>query len=136
MYVFMHSDSFWSILVIHEDPDVLIFIGRLLDSHGMRGLLARSGTEAIGLAARQFVSINLILINHMIKGLSADETVNHVRGLRPGLPALYMSAHIDRGVIRIDVVRRTGSADNRSGTLIESIREAIAGGGSALGHGA
>src|ERR1700722_3815115 len=97
-----------SLLVVDSDPDVLIFIGRLLDSHGLRPLFARSVTEAVAIAARNYVPIDLILSNITLDQFSGPEAVNRVRKFRPGLNALYMSAWIDTGVIRIDLMRGGG----------------------------
>jgi CheY-like chemotaxis protein len=117
-----------SVLVVSDDPDVLIFIGRLLERDGARVLFARSASQAIGIAAREYVPIDLILSNVTLPGLSGPETVNRVRQVRPGIRALYMSALTDHGVIRIDVMRRGGDDryDARDRTLFESIEQAVA----------
>jgi DNA-binding response OmpR family regulator len=117
-----------SVLVVDDDPAILIFIGRLLESRGMRALYARNADVAVEIAARQYVPIDVVLANLMLPGLSGPEAVNRVRELRPGLPALYMSARIDSGVIRIDVMHRdTGAHDDRSRkTFFDTICDAIA----------
>jgi len=116
-----------SVLVLDADPNILIFIGRLLEQHGMRTLFARNANEAIVICARTYVPIDLILANVTLPELSGPETVNRVRELRPELPALYMSARIDDGMIRIDVMQRDSGVQDDSGskTLFETICEAI-----------
>jgi CheY-like chemotaxis protein len=126
-----------SVLVIDEQPEVLGFFSRLLDGNGMRALLARNGLEAIGIAERSFMPIDLVLANILLthdpaapENGSAPELVEHLRRLRPRLPALYMSASLDAGVIRIELLeshlhhmsRTTGDR-----TLIDTIRDAASG---------
>ena len=118
----------YSILVIEEDPGILIFLGRLLDRDRVRVLFARSASQALAIAARSYVPIDLILSNVFLPGLSGPETVNRVREMRPGLHALYMSAQTDHGVIRIDLMRRGEGEryDTRARTLFETIQRAAA----------
>ncbi len=120
------EDSY-SVLVVENDPGILIFIGRLLARDGVRVLFARSASQAIAIAAREYVPIDLILSSVTLPGLSGPETVNRVRDVRPGLQALYMSAQTDHGVIRIDLMCRSHGEryETRGRTLFETIRDAI-----------
>jgi DNA-binding NtrC family response regulator len=122
-----HTKKVHSVLVVDGDPGVLIFIGRLLDRDGIRGLLARSVTEAIAIASREYVPIDLILSNVTSPDVSAADIVNRVREMRPGLPAVYMSAQTDEGVIRIDLMRGDTPAESTGGgkTFLEAIQEAL-----------
>jgi len=115
------TEDSYSVLVVDDDPGILIFIGRLLHLHGARALFARSASQAIRIAAREYVPIDLILSNVTLPELSGPEAVNRVRGIRPGLQALYMSAQTDDGVIRIDLMHRGDSCK----TLFETIRQAV-----------
>jgi DNA-binding response OmpR family regulator len=123
-----HSKKSFSVLVVEDDPGILIFIGRLLDRDGMRALLARTVEEAIGIAGRTYIPIDLILSNATLHGLSGEEAVERLREVRPGVPAVYMSAQTDEGVIRIDVMRgetRRESTD-RGKTFLHAIQETLA----------
>lgn len=102
-----------SVLVIDEDPDVLAFFARLLDANGMRALLARNAAEALGVAARGYVTIDLVIANVLLSPDSAapehadaPDLVDRLRHVRPHLHALYMSAGLDSGVIRIELLER------------------------------
>ncbi len=117
-----------SVLVIDEDPTVLVFIGRLLDQRGMRALMARSASEALGIAAKTYVPIDLILANVSLADSSGPEAVDRVRELRPGLNALYMSARAEGEVIRIDLMHRdTGQRINTNHSFSEAVWDAAAG---------
>ena len=130
-----HNSSL-SVLVIDEDAEILSFFARILDSNGIRALLARNASEAVGIAKRGYVPIDLILTDVLLKPDAAapdlgsgPELVDRLRQLRPEVRALYMSAYIDAGVIRIELVDHgfhTMSKNSVDRGLIESIRTAAA----------
>ena len=122
-----------SVLVIDESPDILAFFARLLDANNIRALLARGAEEAIGIAEREYVPVDLILTNVLLSdstGLEnghATDLVNRLRRLRPHAHALYMFARVDSGVIRFELLERrlthmARKADVRN--LIDTIRDA------------
>jgi CheY-like chemotaxis protein len=90
-----------SVLVVDENPAVLVFIARVLDAGGMRALLARNGNEALDIAKRSYVPIDLILINATF--LESDELplLDQLRELRVGVRDLSMAACVDGDVIRV-----------------------------------
>jgi CheY-like chemotaxis protein len=121
-----------SVLVVDEEPEILSFFARILDSNGVRALLARTPEEALGIAKRGYVPIDLLLTDVFLKtgaGVPGDEIkgsslVDQVREIRPDIRALYMSARIDAEVIRVELMERgfqttSEHADDRG--LIESI---------------
>jgi CheY-like chemotaxis protein len=120
-----------SVLVVDEDASILAFLSRLLDANGIRALLARSAEEALGIAQRPYVPINLILTDVTVRE-AVDDSVSEsagaqvaarLRQIRPDARVLYMSAYTDAGVIRIQLMNQ-GTTGN---DLIASIRgEAIA----------
>lgn len=127
----LNSDPL-SVLVVDEEPAILDFIARLLDNNGMRALLARSAREAMEIAQRGYVPIDLILTDIVVKDSGTDsgvseitgaELLNRLRQIRPGTRALYMSAYVDAGVIRIQPMSRQSEEPGKSsdGNLIDSI---------------
>jgi DNA-binding NtrC family response regulator len=130
------NSSSLSVLVIDDDAQILSFFARILDSNGIRALLARSADEAVGIAKRGYVPIDLVLTDVALKPESAasdpysgPELVDRIRQLRPEVRALYMSAFVDSEVIRIELVDRgfhTTSKSADDGGLIGSIRTAAA----------
>ncbi len=129
-----HPDPL-SVLVVDEEPAILGFVARLFEGHDMRALLARSAQEALEIARRGYVPIDLILTDIVIREsadsavseISGAELLNRLRQIRPGTRSLYMSAYIDAGVIRIQPMNRPSGSDAGSSVesnLIESIRAA------------
>jgi DNA-binding NtrC family response regulator len=119
----LENTSSLSVLVINEDADILSFFARILDSSGIRALLARDAEEAVGVAKRGYVPIDLVLTDIAL----GPEAVDQLRRLRPEVRVLYMSAYLDSGVIRIELVDhafQTTSKTSDHGGLIEAIRTA------------
>jgi CheY-like chemotaxis protein len=126
-----------SVLVIDENPDVLTFFARLLDVNCIRALVARNAAEAIGIAERSYVPIDLILANVLLPPDPAlpdrgdgPDLVDRIRLLRPHVPARYMSASVDSGVIRIELLERGLQHMSRTPDdpgLVDAIRNAAAG---------
>jgi ActR/RegA family two-component response regulator len=126
-----------SVLVVDEDTSVLAFLARLLDANGIRALLARSAEEALSIAQRSYVTINLILtdvtvreaVNDSVSESAGAQLASRLREMRPDVRVLYMSAYTDAGIVRIQLMNRQGSQpDGVAGNdLIAAIRgEAIA----------
>jgi len=126
-----------SVLVVDEEPSILAFLARILDANGIRALLARSAEEALGIAERGYIPINLILTDVTVREALSDsvsesaggQLVARLRQIRPEARALYMSAYTDAGMIRIQLMNRQRTPGDKTagGDLIASIRaEAIA----------
>jgi DNA-binding NtrC family response regulator len=127
-----------SVLIVDEEPAILSFLARILDLNGIRALLARSTDEAIGIARRSYVPIDLVLTDVVVRNAMDDaisesagaELVTQLREIRPGVRSLYMSAYVDAGVIRIQLMnRQSGETKDQpsESDLISSIRgEAVA----------
>jgi response regulator RpfG family c-di-GMP phosphodiesterase len=114
-----------SVLVVDEDPAILIFIARILDTNGMRALLARNGSEAVEIAQRHDIPINLIVANAAILEQQDPQLLDQLRRIRPGVRDLSMAACVDSGVIRIQLMTGGHGAEPAvcDGGLVESIRK-------------
>src|SRR4051812_39239241 len=108
----VRNDSL-SVLVVDDEPEILAFIARVLDANGMRALLSRNLAEAVGIAQRGYVPIDLVLTD-------SEAIVDGIREIRPDVRALYVSAQLDSGIIRLAVMNQNPDDEG----LIESIRKA------------
>src|SRR5690349_15817300 len=128
-----------AVLVIDSEPDILGFFARILDASGMRALLARTAGEAIGIARRGYVPIDVVLSEVNLRPdtrrkdrdeqeiTDAHQLMDRLAQLRPGIKPLFMSTHVDSGVIRIELLDRNVRATSQNAddaSLIESIRNA------------
>jgi DNA-binding NtrC family response regulator len=123
-----------SVMVIDEESAVLSFFASILNANGIRALLARNADEAIGIANRGYVPIDVVLTDILLKPSTGApgsdrgiELVARLRKLRPEVRVLYMSAHLDSEVIRIELMdgkfAPMGKQSDNQG-LIEAIRTA------------
>ncbi len=115
-----------SVLIVDEEPDVLMLLSSMLESNGIRALRARSIAEAVEIAGRPHVPIDLVLCNAGNDPTTAPDLTN-LREIRPGLRAIYMSACFDSDVIRIGLLRgdtaESGLVDNTG--MITAIQGAM-----------
>jgi CheY-like chemotaxis protein len=132
----MPASQSLSVMIVDEEPDVLAFFARVLDANGIRALLARTSNEAVEIAKRGYVPIDIIVTDVALRASddpasdsfdSGRDLVAAIRQLRPDVRSLFMSAYIDSGVIRIKMIDRefnTNSANPNDTGLIETIRKA------------
>jgi DNA-binding NtrC family response regulator len=113
-----------SVLVVDRDPVILISIARILDANGMRALLARNGSEALEIAGRDYIPIDLILTNAAVLELREPNLQDRLRQIRPGVPHLCMATSIDGGAVRIQLLMGGSVVDSavHDDGLVESIR--------------
>ena len=103
----MSADAL-SVLVVDENPAILDLISRLLDREGIRALLARNSSEALEIAAKSYVPIDLILTDVTSPERTGASIVEQVALIRSGIRAVYMSAREEDGVIRLKLGQRDG----------------------------
>lgn len=132
----MASSDALSVLVVDEDAAILGFLARILGANGIRALLARSAEEALSIAKRSYVPINLILtdvtvleaVDDSVSESDGAQLASRLRQIRPDARVLYMSAYTDANVICIQLMNQQGSRPEGmdADDLIASIRGAAA----------
>src|SRR6204780_4721596 len=70
------SDNSLSVLVVDEEAEILSFFARILEANGMRALLARNPGEAVGIAKRGYVPIDVVLTDVSLKTDAAASDVS------------------------------------------------------------
>ena len=125
-----------SVMIVDEEPDILAFFARMLDANGIRALLARTPGEALEIAKRGYVPIDVVVSDVALRpagepfseqSASGSELVQEIRRLRPESRSLFMSAYLDSGVIRIQLIDREFNTDSKNpddAGLIGCIRRA------------
>lgn len=81
------------ILVVDDDTFVLRAASAALNSLGYRVLRAEDGDRAIEVFREQNCEIDLIVLDMTMPGMSGDETLRHLRALRPDVKVLLSSAY-------------------------------------------
>jgi response regulator RpfG family c-di-GMP phosphodiesterase len=115
-----------SVLVVDQEPLILVSIAKILDANRMRGLLARNGSEAVEIAEWKHIPIDLILINTAILELREPDLLGRLRRIRSGIRHLCMATCVGGDIARIQLM--TGGPGTESAIcddgIVESIRKA------------
>jgi CheY-like chemotaxis protein len=98
-----------TVLIIEDEQAVRDIVTRILRGHGYVVLVAASGAEALALSAELESTIDLVISDAVMPGMSGGEVVRRLREQRPGLKALFMSGYTDDEVIRRGIISSTTS---------------------------
>ncbi|PKN55835.1 MAG: hypothetical protein CVU56_19295 [Deltaproteobacteria bacterium HGW-Deltaproteobacteria-14] len=81
------------VMVAEDEPTIRAMVVRWLRDRGYRVLEAQDGPTALEVAAAPGVRIDLLLSDVVMPGMSGPELALRLRGTRPTLRVLFMSAH-------------------------------------------
>jgi DNA-binding NtrC family response regulator len=95
-----------TILVVDDDPAILLLIKAILEGRAYRVLLAENGESAIHLIEQEQLRIDLVLTDVMMPNMSGLDLANTLVAMRPGLRVLFMSAFQDSDAVRMQVLER------------------------------
>lgn len=90
-----------TVLIVDDDPAVLILIHSMLTAAGYRVLHARGRADAVRLAWQKHIRIDLVLLDVYLPGVSGTELAEEILSIRPDIRVLWMSGFVDEGFIRI-----------------------------------
>jgi len=83
-------------ILLVEDSDSLRELGReILEEHGYKVIEASSGTAALETLERHTGSLDLILTDLVMSGMSGRELADEITRMRPGTKVLFMSGYTD-----------------------------------------
>jgi DNA-binding NtrC family response regulator len=108
--------------IVDQQPEILVLLSGILQNNGFRTLLARTASEALEIARRQYLPIDLILCSTRINHIMVPDLLTALQEIRPGLRAVWMSALVDGGIVRISIEAGSGRLDR---DLIAAIRAAL-----------
>jgi CheY-like chemotaxis protein len=92
-----------SILLVEDEENVRRLLTHILEKRGYRVLSAANAEEALRILAAEGDSIDLLLTDMVMPGMSGRELGDRALQLYPDLPIIYMSGYTD------DVLVRTGA---------------------------
>jgi two-component system cell cycle sensor histidine kinase/response regulator CckA len=119
-----------TVLIVDDDPAVLVLIQSMLVAADYRVLLAAEREDAVRLAAQKNIRIDLVLLDVRMPGVSGTALADEISSIRPGIRVLWMSGFVDEEFIRIRLLK--GYAGflpkplHRAGLLL-AVEEAIKG---------
>jgi signal transduction histidine kinase len=116
-----------SILVVEDEEAVRKFIQRSLESAGYHVLIANNGFEAIRLLQNSDHSIDLLLTDIVMPGMSGYEVAENFRKARPSSGVILMSGYSEKLSIedKADNVRFGLYKPFEIGALLQSVQEAL-----------
>jgi len=95
-----------SIMVVDDDPAVLVLVQSILTSVGYRPLLAATGEDALHLAQQKHIHMDLALLDIRMPGLHGPQLANEILAVRPNIRILFMSGFVEEEMIRIKALDR------------------------------
>jgi PAS domain S-box-containing protein len=118
-----------TILVVEDDVAIRELVSMVLLRHGFRVLLAAGPGEALEIAADPAASIDLLLSDVIMPGMSGKELADRIAAERLGLRVLYMSGYTDDAIARHGVLEQGLSLMQKPFTpdaLHRKVREMLA----------
>jgi two-component system, cell cycle sensor histidine kinase and response regulator CckA len=110
------GESRGTILIVDDDPAVLVLIQNMLTAADYRVLLAAERAAALRLAAQKHIHIDLILLDVRIPGVSGTQLADEILSIRPNIRVLWMSGFVDEEFIRVKLL------DGYAGFLAKPLR--------------
>jgi DNA-binding NtrC family response regulator len=116
----MHSmiNNRGTILVVDDDPAILVLIQNILTAANYRVLAAVERADALRLAAQKHIHMDLALIDVCMPGVRGPEFAAEIRAIRPDIRLLWMSGIVDEEFVRIRLT------DGYAGFLPKPLRHA------------
>jgi CheY-like chemotaxis protein len=97
-----------TILVVDDNDAVRMAIGAYLEMSGFNILQAGNGKEAINVASRDNVSVDLLITDLVMPQMGGLELSQRLAMQNPNLKVLYMSGYTEESVIRQGVLEPGG----------------------------
>lgn len=91
-----------TVLVVEDEPGVLSFVRRALETSGYRALDCLAAPDAIAIAENFEGPIHLLLTDVVLPEMNGAEVVSRFRAIRPGVPAICMSGYPERFGVRLE----------------------------------
>jgi two-component system cell cycle sensor histidine kinase/response regulator CckA len=83
------------VLVVDDEPPIREMERRILEKRGYRVIEAPGGAEGVAML-KDGKPIDLLIADLDMPEIPGEEMVRQIRGVRPDLKVLYVTAHIDR----------------------------------------
>jgi DNA-binding NtrC family response regulator len=126
------TENCGTILIVDDDPAVLVLIHTILMAADYRVLVASERADTIRMARQKHLHIDLVLLDVRIPGVLGTELADEILSIRPHVRVLWMSGFVHEDFIRVKLV--DGYAGflskplHRHGLLL-AVQQAIAGPG-------
>jgi DNA-binding NtrC family response regulator len=93
-----------TILIVHDDPAVLVLMQTILKAADYRVLLAAERADAVRMARQKHIHIDIVLLDVHVPGLSGTGLADEILSIRPSIRVLWMSGFVHEEFIRVKMV--------------------------------
>lgn len=93
-----------TVLIVDDDPAVLVLIQNMLSAADYRVLLAAERTDAVHMVQQKHLHIDLALLDVRIPGVQGTELADEILSIRPDIRVLWMSGFVDEEFIRVKML--------------------------------
>ncbi|HWU90288.1 MAG TPA: ATP-binding protein [Kofleriaceae bacterium] len=117
-----------TVLVAEDEQQLRDVARRALEQRGFSVLAAGSGREAVELCAEHAGTIDLLLTDVVMPGMSGRELADRLTALRPAMKVVYMSGYTENVVVNRDVTDARRSFLPKPftpETLLRKVREVL-----------
>ncbi len=87
-----------TVLLAEDDEGVRDFVGEVLRASGWTVVTAASPAEALASAARQSLTIDLLVTDVVMPGMNGGELADKLVAMRPGLRVLFITGYDDEDI--------------------------------------
>jgi two-component system cell cycle sensor histidine kinase/response regulator CckA len=87
------TESAGMVLVVDDEPAIRSVAHRVLTTAGYQVVTAASGDEALRLLGDPELTVNMVLTDLVMPGMTGSAFASHAKAMRPGLPILFMSGY-------------------------------------------
>jgi two-component system, cell cycle sensor histidine kinase and response regulator CckA len=91
-----------TILLVEDEEAVRSFAARALRMRGYNVLEAGGGEEALDIVRSGQAQIDLVITDVVMPNMDGPTLVRHVKGLKPGMPVIFMSGYAEEAFRRND----------------------------------
>ncbi|GGH27204.1 sensor histidine kinase [Alsobacter metallidurans] len=116
----------YTVLVVDDDPLVLENTAAMLEDLGHRVIEARSGREALEMASRAR-SLDVVVTDHVMPGMTGIELVERLNAERPGLPIILATGYAELSAAAQSLPRLNKPFDQNA--LARAVDQAVQGPG-------
>ncbi|MCB2187203.1 MAG: PAS domain S-box protein [Deltaproteobacteria bacterium] len=116
-----------TVLLVDDEPDILLTCREILASQGYQVLTAESGEEALGLF-QEGVDIQLVVLDLSMPGMGGLKCLEAIKELRPEARVLVATGYAGEGVVQ--TIQELGGTDlvtkpYRVADLLEKVRSLL-----------
>jgi two-component system, cell cycle sensor histidine kinase and response regulator CckA len=98
-----------TVLVVEDQNQLRILVGRVLRSHGYRVLEAANAEEALLHSERHTGPIHVLLADVVLPGMSGPELANCIKTPRPSIKTIFMSGYSEGAIADRRILELAGS---------------------------